>query len=617
MSNLQRSATKKPNNTSKSNKMNYMPGLDGLRAIAVLGIIIYHLNKQWLSGGFLGVDTFFVISGYLITSLLLIEYNQTGSISLKKFWYRRVKRLIPAMLFVVSVTTILTLLLQRAEIIRVKQDAIAAIFYVSNWWYIAKDVNYFDQFSFEPLKHLWSLAIEEQFYLFFPLVLIFLLLKVKKPKQITLIFWVISLASLLAMVLITHPGMNFSRVYFGTDTRLQTLLLGVILAFLWPPNRLKKDPPFMVRASVDIVGVIAFAILIGLFFVVEDQSYWIYNGGFYLISGITLFLIASVVHPSGLLARFMGNPIFVYIGQRSYSLYLWHFPVIIFTHRYFVAGQIPVWVYFIDLILTVTMAEVSYRYVETPFRKYGFKTLSFKEHTKRVIVRWLLLLAIVIPFAMILAGMFDQYGKDEIDNKATQFDTNSIDKYVVRPIPYGKMDFLGNGGSKVQDDAGDVYNNVKPLLIGDSVMVDIGERFKEQVPQAVIDGKVGRNMFQAKPLIDANYSHYNKKGDKVIIELGTNGDFQEAQLNQVIDSFGKADIYLVNTRVPRSYEGHVNQLMKEAAEKHKNVKLVDWYKRSAGHSEYFAPDGIHLEWSGVKALSDEIIKTMGLSDKDK
>ncbi|PTK40129.1 acyltransferase, partial [Staphylococcus nepalensis] len=147
------------------------------------------------------------------------------------------------------VTTIFTLLFQRDEILRVKQDAIAAIFYVSNWWYIAKDVNYFDQFSFEPLKHLWSLAIEEQFYLFFPLVLILLLAKVKKHKQIVLIFWIISLASLLAMVWITHPGMNFSRVYFGTDTRLQTLLLGVILAFLWPPNRLRKDPPLAVRMS--------------------------------------------------------------------------------------------------------------------------------------------------------------------------------------------------------------------------------------------------------------------------------------------------------------------------------------------------------------------------------
>lgn len=439
MTNLKRSSAQNSASPEKPKKMNYMPGLDGLRAIAVLSILIYHLNKQWLSGGFLGVDTFFVISGYLITSLLLIEHHQTGTISLKRFWYRRIRRLIPAMLFVVSVTTIFTLLFQRDEILRVKQDAVAAIFYVSNWWYIAKDVNYFDQFSFEPLKHLWSLAIEEQFYLFFPLVLILLLAKVKKHKQIVLIFWIISLASLLAMVWITHPGMNFSRVYFGTDTRLQTLLLGVILAFLWPPNRLRKDPPLAVRMSVDLMGVISLAILMALFVVVEDQSYWIYNGGFYLISGITLFLIASVVHPSGLLARFMGNPLFVYIGQRSYSLYLWHFPIIVLLHRYFVAGQIPVWVYVVDVVLTFIMAEVSYRYVETPFRKQGFKMLSFRTKSKRIWVHWLALLVIAIPFAVILAGVFDHYGKDKTADKATQFNTNSIDKYVVRPVPYGKL----------------------------------------------------------------------------------------------------------------------------------------------------------------------------------
>ncbi|WP_114603738.1 acyltransferase family protein [Staphylococcus sp. EZ-P03] len=617
MSNLKRSSSKNSTSPAKPKKMNYMPGLDGLRAIAVIGIIIYHLNKQWLSGGFLGVDTFFVISGYLITSLLLIEYKQTGTISLKRFWYRRVKRLIPAMLFVVSVTTILTLLFQREEIVKVKHDAIAAIFYVSNWWYIAKDVNYFDQFSFEPLKHLWSLAIEEQFYLFFPLVLILLLAKIKKHKQVVLIFWIVSLASLLAMVVIAQPGMNFSRVYFGTDTRLQTLLLGVILAFFWPPNRLKKDPPLAVRSAVDIMGTLALIILLGLFVVVEDQSYWIYNGGFYLISGITLFLIASVVHPSGLLARFMGNPIFVYIGQRSYSLYLWHFPVTVLIHRHFVAGQIPTWVYIADVLLTLGMAEFSYRYVETPFRKQGFKMLSLKAKSKRVLVRWICLLVITIPFAVILAGVFDHYGKDKTEDKATQFNTNEIDKFVVRPVPYGKMDFLGNGGGKQQEEQLDVYTDVKPLLIGDSVMVDIGERFKEQVPNSVIDGKVGRNMFQAKPLINEKYSHYNQKGDNVIIELGTNGDFNKEQLDDVIASFGKANVYLVNTRVPRSYEGHVNQLMKEAAKEHKNVKLVDWYKRSAGHSEYFAPDGIHLEYPGVKALSDEIIKTMGLDKKDK
>ena len=176
---------------TRGKRLRYMPGLDGLRAIAVIGIIIYHLNKQWLTGGFLGVDTFFVISGYLITSLLLKEYEETGIINLKNFWLRRLKRLVPAVLVLLLVVGIATLLFKSEDIVRVKHDIIAAIFYVSNWWYIAKDVNYFEQFSFMPLKHLWSLAIEEQFYLFFPVVLITLLLTIKKYRNITLIFWII------------------------------------------------------------------------------------------------------------------------------------------------------------------------------------------------------------------------------------------------------------------------------------------------------------------------------------------------------------------------------------------------------------------------------------------
>ena len=220
-------------------KLRYMPGLDGLRAIAVLGIIIYHLNPQWLSGGFLGVDTFFVISGYLITSLLIIEYYRTGTIDLRAFWIRRIKRLIPAVYFMVSAVLVFILLFKPDLIIEIKKDAIAAFLYVSNWWYISQNVDYFNQFAIAPLKHLWSLAIEEQFYVFYPIV-VFFLFKRFKPQKITLILWIVSLLSLVTMAIIFGVTGDSSRVYFGTDTRLQTLLLGCILAFVWNPFGLKK-----------------------------------------------------------------------------------------------------------------------------------------------------------------------------------------------------------------------------------------------------------------------------------------------------------------------------------------------------------------------------------------
>ena len=596
------------NNRNQTNRhTRYMPGLDGLRAIAVIGIIIYHLNKQWLSGGFLGVDTFFVISGYLITSLLLFEYESTGIINLKQFWLRRIKRLIPAVLVLVVTVTLATLIFKPEQIISIKHDAFAAIFYVSNWWYIATDVNYFEQFAFMPLKHLWSLAIEEQFYIVFPIVLIALLLTIKKYRNVTLIFWIISLISLPLMVWISQPHMQHSRVYFGTDTRLQTMLLGVILAFIWPPFKLKQNPNPSLRFIIDSIGAIGILILLLLFIKVDDNSDWIYNGGFYLISGITLFVIISVVHPSGYFAKLIGNPFFVYIGKRSYSLYLWHFPVISFLHSYYVEGQVPLFVYALDILLTIFFAEISYRFIETPFRKQGFKALSINKYKKSTLIRTILLGVILLPTIFIFAGTFDRLGKDQINNKSTSYNTAEIDKYMVRPIPVDDVNFLGDSNFK-KDKDNEVYTDLSPLLIGDSVMVDIGETFKTHVPNATIDGKVGRNLYEAIPLTDEKYKSYNYKSKQVILELGTNGDFSEAQLDELIGKYGKANVYLINTRVPKSYEGHVNQVMSDAAKKHHNVTLIDWYQRSKGHSEYFAPDGIHLEPSGVKALTDEILK---------
>lgn len=589
--------------------MRYMPGLDGLRAIAVLGIIIYHLNKQWLTGGFLGVDTFFVISGYLITSLLLKEYDGTGIIKLKSFWIRRLKRLLPAVIVLLMVVGTATLLLKSDNIIRVKHDIIAAIFYVSNWWYIAKDVNYFEQFSFMPLKHLWSLAIEEQFYIFFPVILVTLLLTIKKRYKIGFIFWGVSIISLGLMMFIYSINGDHSRVYFGTDTRLQTLLLGVILAFLWPPFKLKNDPPKVVKYVIDSIGSLSFIVLILLFFIINDETNWIYDGGFYLISILTLFIIASVVHPSTWIAKIFSNPVLVFIGKRSYSLYLWHFAVISFVHSYYVDGQIPVYVYFIDISLTIIFAELSYRFIETPFRKEGIKALNWRPSYIPQFIRMAIVVTLLIPFMLILVGAFNKYGKDIIGEKANSFDTTIEDNYLMRIAPIDNIHIDGLVSEKKKESS-DVYNNIKPLLIGDSVMVDIGESFKSSVPKSRIDGKVGRQLYQTLPLVKANYSQYKKSSDQVVLELGTNGDFTVKQLDDLLNQFGKAKIYLVNTRVPRIYEANVNRLLADAAKRKSNVTLIDWNKRSQGHSEYFAPDGVHLEYKGVLALKDEILKAL-------
>ncbi|MFB3195122.1 acyltransferase family protein [Staphylococcus pseudintermedius] len=586
----------------------YMPGLDGVRAVAVIAIIIYHLNPQWLSGGFLGVDTFFVISGYLITSLLLTEYHNTGKIELMSFWLRRVKRLIPAVLFLVMGVIVLSLIFMPMEIQKVRADSIAAIFYVSNWWYIMQNVDYFEQFAVQPLKHLWSLAIEEQFYLVFPIVLLSLLSFIRRLKSIRIIFLILLVISMIAMMVLYVPNENVARVYFGTDTRIQTLLMGVLLALVWPPFQLKAKVNRQMRTMIDTAGVVGLAILFICFKFVSETNSILYYGGFFLISTVTLLVIASSVHPSGYFAKFLGNKVFTFIGSRSYSLYLWHYPIIVLIHHQFVQGQIPPLVYVVEILLMVLMAEFSYKFIEQPFRKEGFNIFAFNHlknwRSQKVLRTWLVII-LLIPTLLVMVGGFNRFAQKN-STRVTEVNTEEIDKLITQPLPLPQLEIDGFvvKGNKQK------YASWKPLLIGDSVMVDIGDDFRSFVPKADINGKVGRQLVEATSLAKRQYQSYRDKNDIVVLELGTNGDFTEEQLNSLLEQFGEADIYLVNTRVPRSYESHVNQVLAKAAKKRANVTLVDWYSRSENHTEYFAPDGIHLQPPGVRALTNSIIQAI-------
>ncbi|GGI43087.1 acyltransferase family protein [Mammaliicoccus stepanovicii] len=592
-------------NINDSHRTRYFYGLDGLRAIAVIAIIIYHLNPKWLPGGFLGVDTFFIISGYLITSLLLNEYKINGQINLFNFWKKRIKRLLPAVIFMISTVLLYTLLFEHDIIKNVKQDALAAIFYVSNWWYIFHDVSYFDSFKLMPLKHLWSLAIEEQFYIIWPLALTLLLSKEKLKQKSLLYIFLLSLISVILMMILAQPNADNSRVYFGTDTRLQTLLLGVTLAFLWPPFKLKSKINFPLRLSIEIIGLISFSLLLYFIFTVSSSDNWFYFGGIYIISIATLPALASSVHPSTLFSKALGNPVLLWIGQRSYSLYLWHYPVITFINKHFVQGQTPFSFVVLEIILTILLAMFSYRFVEVPFRRNGLRMFLPNKNTLYSTVIRLSICMILLGISVItLFGQFDYLQKPDHKPVQTAFKVTSDHKSHNSLIePVGKIDLDNKDAKKSNDPA--------PLFIGDSVMVDIGEELLQTYPDSVIDGKVGRHLSDAIPLAKQKYKDYTKKDNRVVLELGTNGDFNSEDLNTLIKQFGNAKIYLVNTHVPRDWEESVNKKLSEAAKKHKNVELINWQNVANGKSEYFAYDGVHLENSGIKALVNEITARIG------
>lgn len=593
---------------NKEHKTRYLPGIDGVRGIAVIAIIIYHLNPQWLSGGFLGVDTFFAISGFLITSLLLHEYHYSGTIAFRSFWTRRIKRLIPAFAFLLIVVLTYTLLFEITMIQSIKQDVIAALFYISNWWYIFQDVSYFESLEMMPLKHLWSLAVEEQFYIFWPIVLFLFLIKVNRMKFIFYTTLGLSIMSLCVMLAVSTPFEDNSRAYFGTDSRLNTLLLGALLAYVWPPFKLKTQMDQEATKILNITGYVSLTFLIILFVFVDSTHNWIYFGGLYVIALITLPLIAvSSTTSTHFSIKVLGNPILLWIGKRSYSLYLWHFPVIVFSSGYYVQGQIPSHVVFIQVLLIMAFAEFSYRYIEMPFRKNGLKHVKFNRSTSRFIKARNLGVIIMTGISLIiLTGAFDGFQKNKAEI-AEEFNANAEGKSELSMDDKNLLSDINTDYTEAMD----IQMALKEddiLFIGDSITVDLGEYLQNVFPSATIDGKVGRQLTEAIDLVKNRYSNYTAGKHIVVVQLGSNGSFQYEDLIDLIEILQESEVYLVNTRVPRAWESDVNKKIENVAKAYENVYLVNWHKISKENIEYFAPDGIHLNPAGVTALSEEIIE---------
>lgn len=352
----------------------YMPGLDGLRAFAVLAVILYHLNTDWAPGGLLGVGIFFVLSGYLITDILVSQWERNRRIDLVDFWKRRARRLLPAMYVMILVVGLWCLIGDHARLASLHGDIPAALLYVSNWWFIFHKVSYFESFGpASPLGHLWSLAVEEQFYLLWPFVL---MLGLKfLPKRANLSGWIMSLAfiSALLMAVLYVPGTDPSRVYYGTDTRIFALLIGASLAVVWPSIKLKANVSAPAQGLLDAVGLAALIVLLWSIWHTNEYEPFLYRGGLVLISIITAILIAVLAHPASRLAVLVGCKPLRWLGQRSYGLYLWHFPVITLSTPQVDTGEPSVIKAIIQVAVSIALAELSYRYVEEPIRRKGFR----------------------------------------------------------------------------------------------------------------------------------------------------------------------------------------------------------------------------------------------------
>ncbi|MED3803089.1 acyltransferase family protein [Lysinibacillus xylanilyticus] len=618
----------------------YIPGLDGIRALSVLAVIAYHFSFGWARGGFLGVDIFFVLSGYLITSTVLPLKGNQLTVSLGQFWIGRFRRLLPAAYVMIITTFVWVMLFNKDLLHTLRGDAISSVFYSSNWWFIFHKLSYFDSFgSPSPLKNLWSLAIEEQFYLLWPILLIIGLYVFKKQSKLSIFVFIAALSSAVLMGVLYQPGEDPSRIYYGTDTRSFELLIGCWLALIWPMKKLSsKELSNKNINTLNSISLVSFSIIILCIIFVDEYQAFLYRGGMFLFCINAAILIACICHPVSYLGRILSWKPLCWLGSRSYGIYLWHYPIMVLGTPIHEIGNPAYWRVVLQLLLILVIAELSYRFIESPIRKQGFRSFYRKNFvfnlnkwgsiTLTNKISMILIPLFLLVFISGIIGMGGEAQKDSVKDYPTDIKINGEEQSTNSKEPLKDLEIAERDSSKVdtkeeiettdeqgiesgqkEDSVSDVISIKKTykgiLAIGDSLMIDIASSLQEIYPNITIDAKIGRQVHQAIKLVP-NYASFNQPDKAVIIQLGTNGYFTDNQIETLLGAFSNAHIYLVNTRVPRSWERNVNDALYKKAQMYDNITLIDWHSAAIDHPEYFEPDGVHLVPGGVKTLTNLI-----------
>ena len=575
-----------------SRGIQYIPAIDGLRAVAVIAVMFYHLGFTWIPGGFLGVDLFFVISGYVITRLLLDSIAQSGGLDLRGFYIARARRLLPALIFMLVSTTIAIGIWAPDTIKRLLIDTPFSMSGTMNWWLVAHHQDYFESIGRPPLlQHTWSLAVEAQFYLIWPLILYFILKQFGK-KHIPLASLAIAAASGITLLLVSFSldasnASKVSHVYFGTDTHSIGLFLGAALAVSWIPQNFTTQVSKKAQDFIDGVGFIGFIGILAAFLFIDETQPTLYKIAFPLAGLCGAAIIMSVVHPASRFAPVLQNPVFLWIGERSYAIYLWHWVIFQVTRPSVdLAGK--EWaLYALRILIVLALSDISLRYVELPIRRgviqYWWKGLKYrtkKERTQQtrtfslVTVIVLLLATIVSVRAIGIAN--DQ--RQRLEDSLT-----STPEAITEVVTDGLW------------------------VTGDSVILGIRSKLGQTHPISIMNARIGR---QAPELLTVMLQDKNQAANAtVIFDLGNNNALTREQTVAIFETVkDQPRIIVVNTAVPRPWREGNNSLIAAVASQYSNVTVIDWNAISEGHPEYFAPDGVHLVPTGVDVYVAEILK---------
>jgi peptidoglycan/LPS O-acetylase OafA/YrhL len=634
----------------RSELLSYIPSLDGIRALSVLAVIIYHANKLWLPGGFLGVEVFFVISGYLITLLLLAESEKNGTVSLKQFWLRRARRLLPALWVVVLGVVVFAALFQREILGTLRGDVIAALFYGFNWFQVWVGTSYFTSFEFVPLRHLWSLAVEEQFYLIWPVVMLVVAKFGKRRLPIvSAVFVLIAVALAVYTGVVYQPGVistiadtpeqfmslfgqSVSRVdylFLGTITRSSGLLLGAALAIWWRPWLLQNSRAGESKLYdfVGFGGLAALAFMMWRFNTVIEGTDGgtvgydlLFRGGFFLTDIASVALIAAAVHPgSKVIARGLSNPILVWLGRRSYGFYLFHWPVFQFYRRFAGEGLTP-YEFVVLVLFALALTELSYRYIETPVRQ-GVISRWWKEFRQPAVgaqlvrrQRRIVLTALVslLPVFGVVSLATARVQLDEIAQNLSDNEGNTVD------LLSGGQTVGGGELAAATTIVGQVVTGtttldgqvIDVLAIGDSVMLGAANVLTQR--GVTVDALKSRPYRQALEI--ANFmKSVNRLGSVVVIHLGTNNTVDEKTLDEIMVPLRDVPLVLfVTVHVPSEVRQNTNnRRINELPARYENVKVLDWYAIATAHPEYLYSDKIHIRPEGQKVYADLMMQAIG------
>lgn len=603
-------------------KRRYITGLDGIRAIAVIMVLAYHLKLALFKSGFLGVTVFFVLSGYLITGILISEVEEEGTIDLKNFWLRRIRRLVPAVMSMAVVIIFVSAVVNRIIFTKGCKDFLASVLGFNNWWQIFNKVSYFEAAGVpSPFTHCWSLAIETQFYLIYPLFLlgIYKLAKsrgegrAKRGLLFAGVTLLLALISVILMIALFNPQQDASRVYYGTDTRAFSLLFGALLAILWEYRMV----PRRLSASVNMVlGSVSFAVLLVMTIAINGSSNFWYRGGQFFGTILTVLMVYAVSGRKTWLSRFLSNPVLKWIGDRSYSIYLWHYPIILLISKGIKASW---WITLIEIVLSVVLAELSYRFIETPIR-HGIigeylnilrsrpKSRQEKKRQIQVARRSLKVMAgtFVLTVSLILCMIFVPK-KNALDTlQQREAKAKETGKMTEEQLAKQKANGSESDDTICTADLTDdeILEGLNLLLIGDSIAVDVTDDFYEMFPNSVSDTKIGRITSLGKQVLDSYIDEKKWEGEGVIFASLSNSPIN-GELEDIREKIGKdMPLFLTTVRIPHdTFEEESNSKIKKFVEENNHTYLIDWYAASEGHDEYFDADDTHLLPAGAKAYA--------------